>query len=190
MAWYGAIAFGVLVVLETGFSLLADPAGARIDLRVPFDLAPAAFTAEAATLGVEGVLVKEASGTFHFRSTNVALLATWLGALALWLTAGLVVIHHLRRLFQTLAAGAPFAPANASRIRAIGLVVLALELCYRLLVLLQSLFLRHHFETSGLVFRVEFRPSLTLVFLGLVLLVISEIFRLGTALERDQALTV
>ena len=104
--------------------------------------------------------------------------------------AALVVLYQLRRVFGTLAAGDPFVRENATRIRMIGFAVLGMELVRVLVLSAQAYYLRANFSFTGIQLRTLPHPDLGVLFLGLVLLVIAEVFRQGADLREEQSLTV
>ena len=102
----------------------------------------------------------------------------------------LIVLYQLRRIFATLAAGSPFVPANAARIRFIGWVVIVGELAEEALQALGQRIVMTSFETVGVTFRWDIDFNFTTIFWGFVLLVLAEIFRLGVKMREEQELTV
>ncbi len=110
--------------------------------------------------------------------------------------AYLYILFNLRRVFLTLRQGNPFVLGNASRLRRVGLAVCLVP---PLSWLLDVTVVRGRFSVLGepLVTAIFPRESLPLVFLGLVILVIAEVVRLGVVmsegyenLRREQELTV
>jgi len=100
------------------------------------------------------------------------------------------VIGQLRRVFETLIAGNPFVPENAIRIRAVAIAVIVGELARAAVVYAENLYATTHVAIAGVRFDTWPRPSLTTIGLGLIILVIAEVFRLGTRLDEEQQLTI
>jgi hypothetical protein len=190
IAWYLTILALAAVAIETALALVGNPAAARLDFAVPFGLDPAAYTIESARLGLESARIRGTEGTLALHSASRLLVIAWMGMAFLWAGGMLVVIHQLRKIFATLAAGDPFVRANATRLRLIGLVVIAFDIGRAVLGLGQSLYLRSALSTSGVEIRIEFGFTVEVIFLGLALLVIGEVFRIGAGMREDQALTV
>lgn len=102
---------------------------------------------------------------------------------------GLVLrfLFYLRELFLRVRAGAPFDERNATILRRLGL----------LLVLIDTLGSAYRFGLSQVVLRAMSPPSMpvtssfsmdgAVIFVGLVLLVLAEIFRRGAVLEDEHA---
>lgn len=189
VAWYLTIVLGVLVTLDVLVGLGGGSAG-RLDLMVQFELDPAAYGIVSETLGVEHPSIRKATGKLVFGSTNGSLLIAYFGLVVVWLGAALAIIHQLRLVFRKLVDGQPFVRANAARIRVIGVVVIAMEIARFFLLLAQSAFLRSNFTFEGLTLNVVPRPNLGVILVGLVVLVIAEVFRQGAELREEQELTV
>lgn len=189
VAWYLTIVLGVLVTLDVLVGLGGGSAG-RLDLMVQFELDPAAYSIESTTLGVENARIRQAGGKLVFESTKGSLLLAYFGLVVVLLGAALAIIHQLRLVFRTLVDGQPFVGANATRIRVIGIVVIAMEIARFFLLLAQSAFLRDSFTFEGLTLSAFPRPNLGVILVGLVILVIAEVFRQGSELREEQELTV
>ena len=98
--------------------------------------------------------------------------------------AGLVVVfNRLRRVFATLTLGDPFHPQNVTRLRVIGLALIALELMGGVL----KYALAFAFPHRG---RPSMSLNLTAWFAILVVFVLAEVFREGARLRRDAELTI
>ena len=109
-----------------------------------------------------------------------------IGGLAL----GLWMLGNLRAVFRTLRAGRPFVSANATRLRWIGIAIIAGEFGRSAMMFLNNYYAMTYFSAEGL--RFDARPDLSLLVIayGLIVLVIAEVFRTGTRLDEDQSLTV
>ena len=102
-----------------------------------------------------------------------------------------VSLRKLRAIFRTLQQGDPFVPENAGRIRFLGFTVIAFELIARGgMFWMYFAFVAGQFRIEGVRIRPAFDPSGAALAAGLVLLVLAEVFREGTALKREQQLTV
>ena len=125
----------------------------------------------------------------------IAMLPWWLFAL-LWTHAaaavGLTVLflHHLRRIFQRVRDGIPFDAANAMRLRRLGMVLLALALLNGVAELVVTLAVRGQLSDGNVIVPAAIPIDMSLVFVGLVLIALAEIFRRGAELEDEQSLVV
>ena len=118
-----------------------------------------------------------------FLAANAAILIVFFGLL-LW------VLGQLRAIFRTLRDGQPFVPANATRLRQIAFAVIGGELARAAFALFENYYAMTHFVAEGL--RFDARPDLNVLAIlnGLIILVVAEVFRVGTHLDEEQSLTV
>ena len=129
-------------------------------------------------------------GSLRFTTSSAALIASNALLLARLLALVLWTIGQLRAVFRTLRDGTPFVPANATRIRLIGFAIIAGELARAATVFVENYYAMTHFSAAAL--RFDAWPDVNMFALinGLVILVISEVFRAGTRLDEEQSLTV
>lgn len=123
------------------------------------------------------------------RSPALAWLAT--AIIAVTLTACILIVSRLRRIFVTLADGDPFVPENAGHLQVIWITLAAWELCRYVLggaaFAVMSLF-QAPGPDAGAQFRVEL--SLSVWFAVLTVIVLAEVFREGARLRQEQKLTI
>lgn len=101
------------------------------------------------------------------------------------------VLVALRDVLRTLTREKkPFVAANAKRIRFIGWVVVCGELARMWIIYAENAYARAHLTVAGVVFDVLPQPHLVTLLLGLLILVIAEVFRAGTQLDEEQSLTI
>ncbi len=117
------------------------------------------------------------------------LAGAWL-ALAVSAALVLLFLHHLRRLFQRVRQGAPFDPANAPRLRWLGILLLAAALWRGVTETWLSLAISRMLEGPGDALGTGVYLNLPVMLVALVLIALAEIFRRGAALEEDQSLVV
>ncbi len=116
----------------------------------------------------------------------VAMLAYFIGFAALCLT----ITHLLRQIFATLTTRQPFDPQNANRLRRIALLVMLfapLELCNDVFM---HAVVSNNFSREKVKFALQLGINFQVIILGAVLLVIAEVFRVGTQLREENELTV
>src|SRR5690606_19447219 len=116
--------------------------------------------------------------------TLVALGLVGIFAIVWWIVA------ELRAVFRTLRAGQPFVPANAGRIRRIAYALLLAELARTASSMFGGYYVFNHVQADGITFLEGPDVSLGGIAQALIILAISEVFRAGTRLDEDQALTV
>ncbi len=120
--------------------------------------------------------------------TSMAVLA-WV-ALAVSAALAVLFLHHLRRLFQRVRQGAPFDPANAIRLRWLGIVLLVGVVWVGVSNLWMSLAVSRMLEGPGNELGTGIQLNIPAILVALVLIALAEIFRRGAALEEEQALVV
>ena len=144
----------------------------------------------APSLGIERAEIQDLRGSLRFPLQrgrlfifNGLLLMLGIGLL-LWLTT------ELQKVLRTVRDGKPFAPSNATRVRRIAWVLMIGEFVRASIVYLENSYAAAHFTAEGL--RFVARPDLSVAAIveGLIILVIAEVFRVGTRLDEDQSLTV
>ncbi|HOJ58202.1 MAG TPA: DUF2975 domain-containing protein [Bacillota bacterium] len=102
----------------------------------------------------------------------------------------LYVLYNLRRVFATLVAGNPFARENVSSIRRIGGAVITGAVVRSLVQTAFGLFFAQNVAIPGVDFTAKLTLDFVTLFLGFVILVLAEIFRMGSELKEEQDLTV
>jgi hypothetical protein len=188
-----AAAFGLVVAAcFTAFSLFGDVSGGEMDIPTVFSVDTRLFDVTAPTLGIEHAELESirGSGNLKFAVPNRAFLATAFGGLTLWLAMVLAVLHQLRAVFRTLREGHPFVAANATRIRRTAYIVILGELARYGLTFVGNHYAMRYFSADGLRFDVWPDLNATTIVTGLIILVIAEVFEVGTRLDEEQSLTV
>jgi hypothetical protein len=188
-AWAGA---GVVLVGSPALKLFAgDARDIEWGLRVPEVVLDSEATVQT-RWGAARLELEDLSGTLRI---PLALMPWWLFAL-LWghvaaaFTLALLFLHHLRRIFHTVRAGSPFDPANATRMRTLGWLLLALALLDGMAGSVVSLAVRSGSISGGATIPLGFHMNGLAALIALVLVVLAEIFRRGADLEHDQSLVI
>ena len=120
---------------------------------------------------------------------NVGMLSL---VLAVYFSIFLFSLYQLRQIFDTLRKGNPFVEENAGRLRRMGAAALAYTLFDPAARILGTLLILKHYRID----RAQWDTSLSLtievtpLFLAGVLLILSEVFRQGSELRKEQQLTV
>jgi hypothetical protein len=103
---------------------------------------------------------------------------------------GLLIVNLLRRTLATVKEGTPFAPENVKRLKTMGALILAAEVVEVVLQRFSDYVVAAHFELTGLTLASGFDFDVNNILLGLLLVVVAEVFRLGATLHEDQSFTV
>lgn len=192
IAYFGLLLFTAVVLIGLPIVKFADSGNPDwvIGLRVPVSIHENVTVVTRwgdAQLGLDDMrgLVRLPIGKLPW--SLLAVLWTYLA------TAGalmLMFLHHLRRVLDRVQDGTPFDPANAPRLRWLGLLALGFAGITGVSEFVTSLAVRRTLISE----RVEVPPGFsvdgTVVFFGLVLLLLAEIFRRGAELEEAEALTL
>ena len=191
VCWY---IVALSMVLAAGIAVLSafqDIGGGELDIPVSFSVDAVALPVRAPSLGVEGAKIERVRGSLIFSPPpGPSLIGPALIAVVIMLALVLFVIGQLRAVFRTLRDGQPFVPANARRLRWIGVTVIAGELARTVGIYSANSYVVTHFFAPGL--RFDSRPDLSVLTIvhGLIILAIAEVFRTGTRLDEDQSLTI
>ena len=144
----------------------------------------------APTIGVARASLTDTHGSLRFAGSQRSFLylnAAFLLALFLIAIWGLKQLH---RVVGTMRKGQPFVAANARRLRAVAVAVIAGEIVRAAMIAFNQFYVKTHFTASGLLFDWSFNIDFFAVVLGLIILAIAEVFTAGTRLDQDQALTI
>jgi hypothetical protein len=169
----GSVSSFLKIILDVVFVALAIGAGVL------------ALTTLAAVIVAADPTLLDATrrGDLKAQGYSAPLVILNLGAGALYIGGVLIIVERLRRIFATLTAGDPFHPDNVRRLRAIGLMLGALELGRHAVNAAHGWLTPH---AAGI--RIGFNP--TAWFAVLVVFVLAEVFREGARLRREAELTI
>lgn len=203
VAWY-VIAFVLVVAVlfliggaHVGVQFDAGGApsveiGPHVMMSIPvsFSVDPQTHNVSAPSLGIKEAQLHDARAALRFTAIRGTFFIGNAVLLVGTLAFGLWILWQLRAVFGTLRDGKPFAPANALRIRRIAWAVILGELARSAVVFFENRYAATHFFSEGLSFAA--RPELNVFAIvdGLIILVVAEVFRIGTRLDEDQSLTV
>ena len=177
VAWCAVAAFLVLPFLPIEGTTFNFTLPLRHGFEVAREGPGGTWTFEAVVAGVE---------TPHDRAWIASLVAVPFVALIA------LVLGQLRAVFCSLRDGSPFVAVNARRIRRIGLGVLAFEVLrvvVTITIVAPALERLDHVPGGSRIQAVAW-PNGTALFLGCAVLVLAEVFRRGTLMHDEQALTV
>ena len=117
----------------------------------------------------------------HFASMLLYEVALLLVVYAVWV---------LREVMKSVLAGEPFTSVNSRRLRRIGFIILAATVVFPVPEYLIGKAILADLNVAGLTLSPAFRIPTDWILGGLLFLVLGAIFRHGTDLEQEQALTV
>ncbi|EDY81714.1 hypothetical protein VDG1235_1332 [Verrucomicrobiia bacterium DG1235] len=102
----------------------------------------------------------------------------------------LVFIKQLKDILDTVSEGDPFVEVNAGRVRLIGVLLIVGTFGQALLRLVVSGYADSSLRTTGFQLDGNFEMNFMQLIAGVSVLVLSEVFRLGTKMREEQELTV
>ena len=139
---------------------------------------------------VEPTLIVKTANLHFFNKVDFMLVFQSFLFLGLLFFITLSITNLLRKIFDTLTDNRPFIAANAGRLSKIGILMLL----YVPVKIAEDL-VRHskatmHFLIDNTTLSTKFEIPFETIIAGLIVLVIAEIFRIGTRLKEEQELTV
>ena len=192
--WLVLISAGMVLV---GFLLVAgadttdtDPTeGVGFPMVMDFRLDESVVPALPETGAIRGTL-ERGHGQLIIRTTSKPAIFVSLSLVELLLVVSLFVLRDLRALFREVVQGRPFVEDNARRIRRVGFFIVGWSLAGPILNYLAAFPILREVEVHGLILRPPRELNIELLFAGLAILVLAEIFRQASAMQREQSLTI
>ncbi len=191
--------FGVLAIFLLLLAALSGNTGPHdefINLGIPYSLEQTGIKQEIQPL--DATLGEMALGMEISRELTLNLTKWWFLILIIIFTTlnfavFLYILLQLRHILASLTEGNPFTLKNAKRIRIIGIVIIGGELLISLVMIGFAMIINASVDIRGfqlIWMKLIFEISLPTIFLGIVVLIIAEIFRLGVRMREDQELTI
>lgn len=109
---------------------------------------------------------------------------------SIMMSLGLSIIYQLKKIFATLTTGSPFIIENAKRIQRIAFLIFSGAVVELIAGRILGYIVAENVIVKGVTFIVKNKPNMGAIFLGLVILVLAEIFRQGAVLKEEQDLTI
>ncbi|HEU4551478.1 MAG TPA: DUF2975 domain-containing protein [Chitinophaga sp.] len=95
------------------------------------------------------------------------------------------ILFHARRIFKSLKADIPFNAENVKRLRYIGLFVIAMAVINFIDMIFKNILFKAQLQQAGNLYHIKMVLGCWPVATGLVILVLSEVFRKGYQLKVD-----
>lgn len=194
IVWYVQI-LGFLLGLGTTISALIG-AGDPVVLPLHFELDADVYEIDVGELGRDATIRSPAGLLEIIEPAEGVALGLGLFHL-LGMAVGLAIWWQIRKIVRSLASEEPFEPDNVRRIRIVAFAVLGWELVRAGHAYGWTFHLAERAVTEGISVLPVPRPDLGLggldfglLLAGLALLVLAEVFRVGSAIRDDQRLTV
>ncbi|MFW2338580.1 MAG: DUF2975 domain-containing protein [Acidimicrobiia bacterium] len=179
----------VLMIILAGF-LISGDGSTSPNLAVPiqFSIDEGVYTLSSDSWG-DGTVGKVV-GEAQFSETGLGLALAAGATIIAGIAAAFVVLILLRRIFTTMMVGTPFLPENVLRIRWLGWIVIVAAIVEQIIKVGLGLLVLDHVTSTGLDIDYRFDLNLAALFLGLIILALSEVFRHGMNLQAESDLTV
>jgi hypothetical protein len=137
------------------------------------------------------VTIRRAEGRLKFQDRiPFGLRAYNYGAYLAAILLTLFILYMLRRMLSSLRGGSPFIRVNGKRLRWIGAAVIGLGLAKAAFTIPANLFLTARLDIPGIHPKYLVGIDGEYILIGLLILVLAEIFRVGAEMREEQELTV
>jgi serine phosphatase RsbU (regulator of sigma subunit) len=175
-------AIAVWLALTPGYS-----GSVNFDIPVRFQLDPASHPLVTARHDVQAVSITQAHGTLLVtgRASSMGIALAGLGYGIISLGVIVFVLNRLRAIFRTLRDQNPFVRPNAKRIRLIGIVLVMGPLASTGLDAWYAERVTRNISMAGLTLNADWSVNAWVIFSGLILLMLAEVFRLGAEMKGD-----
>jgi serine phosphatase RsbU (regulator of sigma subunit) len=178
----------VVFVIALWLALTPGHSGSvQIEIPVRFQLDPASHPIVTSRQDIQDVAITQVHGTLQVRGRVSRMGIAWAGWGYGIISMGVVlfVLNRLRAIFRTLRDQNPFVPLNASRIRMIGIVLVLGELANTGLGAWYAERVTREISVAGLTLNADWSLNGWVIFSGLILLMVAEVFRLGADMKGD-----
>jgi hypothetical protein len=160
----------------------------NLEVPVRFELDRATHPFVTARHDVQAVSIVRAHGTLQFTAWASSILGVaWPGLVFAVITLGVVlfVLNRLRAIFRSLSDQNPFVVANASRIRMIGIVLVLGQLARAGPLAWFAGRITREISVKGLTLKGDMSINTWVIFAGVILVMLAEVFRLGAEMKGD-----
>ena len=161
----------------------------QIEIPVRLHLDPASHAIVTSRPDIQAVSITQAHGTLQVRGRVSRMGIAWAGWGYGIISLGVVlfVLNRLRAIFLTLRGQNPFVALNASRIRMIGIVLVLGELANTGFGAWYAERVTREISMAGLTLNADWSIHGWVIFSGLILITLAEVFRLGAGMKGDLA---
>lgn len=188
LCWYAQLIFFTVVIIGV---LVGVSLQGHLSYRWPVTLSESSYDEIKTTnTTASDVKVVPTKGELLFtRMNNWENIAITHTGLALIFGTFLLVTFQLKKIFSNFTRKEPFTLSNSKRIRLIGIILIASSLINFLFGIFYTNYINTNFQWNE---RVSFTQSLDVstILMGLLIMILAEIFRLGTELQEEKNLTI
>ncbi len=184
LEWFGAVVITAALIIMPFFKK-------NVGFNTPVTFATAAIkTVSAAGTDFENGQLNATEGSFSFQiqpSLSNILIMIFIVVVAF--SFFILATYQLRLIFLSFAKNEPFVEFNITRIRKIGFILIGYALAQLLYHIALNQYLINHFKWSNDIL-LTYSFNLSALFTGVTLIVVAEVFKLGTSLDNEQKLTI
>jgi hypothetical protein len=189
----GIYLLGFIIILLATIHSFLNGDWANLAPRIPVNFSTNEFgTIQFSDSTIHKIAVVSNKATFVFLRT--APFKIWLfNIISIYIMYALTlyIIYHLRKFFQTLKNENPFTRKNGTRLRAIGITTIIASIFWKKIYsLLISSLVSGKISIEGIKIISNSNFDFQVILLGLIIIVISEVFRLGSEMKEEQELTI
>ncbi len=189
VAYYGLfLVLGLLCAVALWLAVTPERRGAvSLEIPVRFELDPASHPFSTADRAIESVSLAKAEGTLRVKGAPASVATAWAPFVVaiISLATILLVVGRLRAVFRTLKEQDPFASRNPARIRAIGILLVVGQLVGAVSAAWLAAGITKTISITGVVFQNTLSLNTWVLFAGVVLVMLAEVFRLGAQMKGD-----
>jgi hypothetical protein len=136
-------------------------------------------------------LIENAKGQVKIEDINNAFLLVFLFILILFIAPVYYVLIQLKKFLNTVGGGNPFINENVVRFRRFGIIAIVLALLAGIAQFIAGFYAGSNIELpSNLSIVHSFDLNWELIFVGLILFVLAEAFKIGTSVKTENDLTI
>jgi len=184
LEWIGAVVITVALIIMPFFKK-------DISFNTPVTFSAAAIkTVAAAGTNLETGQLNATDGNFSFQvQSGLANILIMIFIVVVAFSFFILATYQLRLIFLSFSKNEPFLEFNITRIRKIGFILISYALAQLLYHIALNQYLTSHFKWSNDI-QLTYSFNLSALFIGVTLIVVAEVFKLGTSLDNEQKLTI
>lgn len=134
--------------------------------------------------------ISSALGTIRFPDDSVAVYKIMALRQVFFNLIGILVVYIFLKISKSLIEKKPFTLLNAKRIRLVAFIILGVSILNSIFIFQMGVYFQNRVLSEVIVPNINLHLNYTVLFLGSLLLIISEVFRLGVTITEEQKLII
>ncbi|MCP4723631.1 MAG: DUF2975 domain-containing protein [bacterium] len=188
LAALGIMAIIIVIALTPGFNDILPLNSFKAPVLFSYD--GPVIRIESSNPDFNDVEVRVQAGELTMKASSIGFWLMVSEAMLIWILVGMFILFNIRKIINNLTKAHPFEIENVKRLRIIGYTLIAGEIINWLLFFIMNLIYSDDFSVYAGDIYFGLDKNITIIFVGLVILVISEIFRVGFDMRKEQELTI